>query len=243
MNVYVLKFGGGGSIIDTGNEHKLPWLSYRRFGINGPSYQQFLDRVCDLAADNRFILVFGGVGAFLFVNLASELSLEKDDVNLVGCEVTNLTASIALNYLQRKGAAVSPTLFLPSEDIAATLLEYEIVIVKACLGFASTDALAAYYASIAKANKLIFFKKNVPEYHVGFEKPTIVNAIQVNKLLNIAKSFDERPGNNSILDSQSLEYIQSNSICASICNIDNVSDLEAILSGSFPEIMMTKVLL
>jgi hypothetical protein len=61
-------------------------------------------------------------------------------------------------------------------------------------------------------------------------------------LLNIARGFDEQPGNNSILDSQALDYIQSNSICTSICNIDKVSDLEAILSGSFPSEMMTKVL-
>ena len=58
------------------------------------------------------------------------------------------------------------------QNLRSELEQYKVVVVAPNERFVSTDELAAQAALEAGAERLLFFKKGVPVFHVGFPRPT-----------------------------------------------------------------------
>ncbi|MCP3139585.1 hypothetical protein [Pyxidicoccus xibeiensis] len=216
MKTYVVKAGGSGNLVETEAVHKIEWLAYRRLRFD-PSYLEgLIEGLRGVASSAKVAFVPGGMGAFLFLDLAESAGVRGEALDRIGIDVVNLNGLLARSAFAENGISVFPELVEPGEMLAAALEVSQVVVVKACKGYLSTDALAAAAAVSLPGSELLIFKKGVPVYHVGFERPTEVLEWKITELKERAKAFGERPGANSILDAQCLEIVEQGQVEVSL---------------------------
>ncbi|HZH76599.1 MAG TPA: hypothetical protein VEY88_11230 [Archangium sp.] len=233
MKVSVIKAGGSGNILETDHKHAIPWLAYRRFKLDPDYLRKLVEGVlAAVQANNKIVFVSGGMGAYLYIDLARELGLSESALAEIGCGIVNVNGRIASDAVSLRGVSVCPRLIPPSPSLSENLKQYDVVVVRAEPGYLSTDALAAVAAANIPGSELVLFKKGVPEYHVGFERPTVVEKFTIAELRAIAAKFGEGAGANSILDAQCLEVIERNAIRTRLVNSDHLGDLYQVLQGS-----------
>jgi uridylate kinase len=231
MKVYIVKGPGAGAFINKYELHPLPWLNnYRSFRLSEVFYDSIIMGLSAIKAGTKVVYVSGGTGAYLYIELirglGGDLMLQKK----IGCSVVDINSEIINWILSAKRAGVCDYL-VQCDEVAAVLEEFDIAFVKSDKRFVSTDALAAYVASVLQDSKLLYFKKNIPEYYVGFDVPTIRLQFHVEELIRMASFFDERPGNNFILDKQALSIIKNNAINTVLYNSDDIRYLNEVLFG------------
>ncbi|MDO0821301.1 hypothetical protein [Desulfosporosinus nitroreducens] len=231
MNTFVIKAGGSGNIIETDFKHEIEWLKYRRIQIDAKYFSTLIESLTTASYDNKIVYVNGGVAAFIFIDLARNLGLDNENLDEIGCRIVNTTSYIILESLKNKSAKVYPELINPLEFRKEILNDYNLILIKAIQGFKSTDSLATYIASQVQESELMFFKKGIPIYHVGFESPTKVTEFKLSDLENIGAKVTEVPGNNAILDKESINIIKKKMIKTVLYNSDDIDKLDKIISG------------
>lgn len=227
----MIKAGGGGCLVDEGTQHPLPWLQYRRLQFDARHVKDLVGSLKAVSLSHRVIFAPGGMGAYLFIGLGRELQLHEASLAEIGCQVVNTTGQLVLNALGVAGADVCPQLVDVNADLQEHVDRHGIVVVRASTATATTDSLAACAATKLRGAELLFMKKGVPVFHLGFDHPTELRLFPVTRLLAIAASFRELPGSNPILDGQCLQMMCAHRIPTLFVNSDDVVDLPAIIES------------
>jgi len=233
MKKYIIKAGGSGNIVETDFKHKIDWLNYRRIQINSIFFRELVQSLVEASKYHKIAYINGGVAAYLFINLAESLEIDKSELDVIGCEIINITSKIILEAVKKYNSNVCPELINPLEFEDNLFNIYNLIIFKAVPTFKSTDSLAAFVASRNLDSEFLLFKKGVPLYHVGFETPTKITEFKITKLKEIALSFNEIPGNNSIIDHESIELIIKNKIKTTLYNSEEINKLKEILDNKY----------
>lgn len=240
---YVIKAGGSGNFIETNCMSNIEWLNYRRFQINSEYFSELVDALYEASKENKIAYINGGVGAYLFIKLGERLGLDESQLNIIGCDIINITSTIILEALIKKSSNIYPELVVPSEFKESIFDSYDIGVFKAMPQFISSDSLSTFIASKGKNTKQIFFKKGVPIYHTGYSKPTKVDEFKISLLEEISQDIEEEPGSNFIIDKQSIDLIKKFNIDTTFYNSDDISNLSKILKNSNNEFRKTKIIL
>lgn len=243
MNKIVIKAGGSGNIIESNYLHPIEWMNYRKFQIKSQTFSDIVEALLQLSKSDKVVYVNGGVAAFLFINLAKSMQLGDEYLSEIGCSVINITAFIVLRKLLDLRANVYPKLLSPDLITDNLFNTYDIVIVQSSTDYQSSDELATYTASKLSDVKLVFFKKGIPIFHTGFEKPTEIHSFPIDELLDKANEYEEVPGRNYILDKNSLRIIKDNNISTTLFNSDDICTIKEKGKLDYNELPSTKIIL
>jgi uridylate kinase len=242
MMPIVVKSGGSGNLVETPERHSIPWLAYRRLKFAESYMDDLIEGLRNAAALRKIVFVPGGMGAYLYLDLARHGGASDTDLSVIGCAIVNVNGLVAIGALTAAGISVCPSLVTPGPDLEAAMSIYRVVVVRAQEVCGSTDELAALAAVAISAEELIIFKKGVPTFHVGFDQPTIVRTFSVAYLQEIAKAFGQQPGRNSILDQGCLRLLADHRIRARLIDSDRLRELARVVENpSDPELPQTTI--
>jgi uridylate kinase len=229
MKVYVIKALGSGNFIETELVNEIPWLSYRKFQIDTGYMNSLVNSLAKVSKAYKLAFICGGMGAYLFINMAKALNLNDKILNNIGCSIINLNSNILLEALINKGVKVCPSLVSALDNYEEYFINYDLLFFKAIPEFSSTDSLAAHVSSKLIDTELIFFKKGVPIYYDGFEKPTKVSEFRIEELEDISENYIETPGKNYIIDYNSIRIIKKHRIKVTLFNADDIINLAELI--------------
>ncbi|MEI8704974.1 hypothetical protein [Pseudoalteromonas sp. B62] len=209
MKTVVIRLTGGGAISEVGTETDLPWWGYRSMHITPSVYSD----LTALIANNpsiKFIFVCGGIGAFLFTDLVKNLALNTH-ADEVGRGIISILNGIAISYLNSFSINVYPN-EIPVNEVGKYLstTDASCFFIKPDTGCISSDSLAAEAAFLSKAELLLYVKKGAPQYHVGFDKPTIINRWSLDDIELKSLTLYEEQAKHYVLDYQACSILKSN---------------------------------
>lgn len=230
MKIITVKGPGAGGFIVGEEKNRLPWLEYRKFKMDKNFIKNIIEGLKWASLDNKIVYIPGGTGAYLFIGLASEIGLSDFFQSIVGCEVVDLMGKIFIEGLKKENVNVCPNL-IRYYEINEYVTKYDVLIIKSDDSLDSTDSLATKSA-LEVNSEIMFFKKNVPEFYVGYKEPRVVEEFMCEDLINKAKRFGERPGNNSIIDLQAINMISKNKTKATLYNSDDIKELRNIINNT-----------
>lgn len=233
MKPVVIKLFGGGCILESDISHKVPWLQYRKFTIDHETIKATAEAISEASKERKVLIVPGGIGSFLYTNLASALQLNGHIKRRIGCSIVNTLGELTAELLHTLGVNVSPSLMPVSETLASHLDKYDAIVVEAEDRFVSTDSLAAAAAGVVGAELLVLQKKGVPRFYIGFKEPTVVNAFRFPELRKLASSKDLRINEHPVIDLQALDFIEESEIDVVLHSADDTANLKSVMCGQF----------
>lgn len=209
MKSVVIRLTGGGAISEVSTEIDVPWWGYRNMHIN-PSVYSDLTALIANNPSTRFIFVCGGIGAFLFTDLVKNLAIDSY-ADEVGKGIISILNGIAISYLNSLSVNVYPN-EVPANEVEKYLstTDASCFFIKPDSGCISSDSLAAEAAFLAKADLLLYVKKGAPQYHVGFDKPTIINRWSLDDIELKSLTLYEEQTKHYVLDYQACSILKSN---------------------------------
>lgn len=208
MKIITLKIPGAGAIIDKSIERHFHWYgSYRNKKIDNNFFESMFKKVIDLSSKYKVCITPGGIGAFLYINFAKELSLSKTKQVQIGIDSFNIVSDIFLSYLLNIKARVYPSLVDVSELNRSFFKKNDIILLKGSLECQSSDSLAAHAALILKST-LVYLKCDIPNFYVGFPEPTVIHSFDIDELIKKCKEYEEKTGNQYFIDLESLLLIK-----------------------------------
>lgn len=210
MKTVVIRLTGGGAISEASTEIDVPWWGYRNMHIT-PSVYSDLTALIANNPSTRFIFVCGGIGAFLFTDLVKNLAMDSY-ADEVGKGIISILNGIAISYLNSLSVNVYPN-EVPANEVEKYLstTDASCFFIKPDSGCISSDSLAAEAAFLAKADLLLYVKKGAPQYHVGFDKPTIINRWSLDDIELKSLTLYEDQNKHYVLDYQACSILKSNS--------------------------------
>ncbi|MBB1275827.1 hypothetical protein [Pseudoalteromonas sp. SR43-3] len=209
MKSVVIRLTGGGAISEASTEIDVPWWGYRNMHIT-PSVYSDLTALIANNPSTRFIFVCGGIGAFLFTDLVKNLAIDSY-ADEVGKGIISILNGIAISYLNSLSVNVYPN-EVPANEVEKYLstTDASCFFIKPDSGCISSDSLAAEAAFLAKADLLLYVKKGAPQYHVGFDKPTIINRWSLDDIELKSLTLYEEQAKHYVLDYQACSILKSN---------------------------------
>jgi len=208
MSTFVIRLPGGGRISKKNKEHSLKWLDYRSFGINTDSYTSIIELIRS-NPDSKFILISGGVGAFLYTNLCKDLGLDNIFSSKVGSHIISIMHKILIEAFENEGIKVYPKQAeLQELRGLKQKADYQCFFVEPNIDCLSTDSLAVQASIEVDSVETVFLKEGAPTYHVGFDNPTVITHWHINDIS--AKSEKHFTGSNGhyLLDIESCSLIK-----------------------------------
>ncbi|MAD03411.1 MAG: hypothetical protein CMK65_07310 [Pseudoalteromonas sp.] len=208
MSTFVIRLPGGGRISRKKKEHGLKWLDYRSFFIKTDSYNSIIELIKD-NSNSKFILISGGVGAFLYTNLCEDLYLDRDFSSTIGSDIISIMHKILIEAFERERIRIYP------KQVAIKELkeleqnsDYQCFFVEPNLDSLSTDSLAVQASIEVNSVETVFLKEGAPTYHVGFDSPTVITHWKIDDIS--AKSEEHFKGSNGhyLLDTESCSLIK-----------------------------------
>jgi uridylate kinase len=224
MNAIVIRLIGGGAISQFNKEREISWWGYRNIEIL-PTVFEDITALLKRNESTRFIFICGGIGAFLFTKLARQLCLIAYQ-DKVGREIVSTLNGIAIEYLKSQNFDVFPS-EVSLEKLAATYTSSsnQCFFVKPNENCISTDTLAAKAALESKACMILYVKKGAPLYHLGFDKPTVMNNWSLDDLGTKSLDLYNHSSKHYVLDHQSCSLLKSLNIKTYIIPPEMVSEL------------------
>lgn len=210
MKTVVIRLTGGGAISEASTEIDVPWWGYRNMHI-APDVFKDLPVIITNNPSTKFIFVCGGIGAFLFTDLVKNLAMDSY-VDEVGKGIISILNGIAISYLNSFSINVYSN-EVPVNQIEKYLstTDARCFFIKPDSGCISSDSLAAEATFLTKADLLLYVKKGAPQYHVGFDKPTIINRWSLDDIELKALTLYEEQNKHYVLDYQACSILKSNS--------------------------------
>lgn len=204
----VVRLPGAGMIVD-GPASEIPWLSYRRQRIDDAFYRRFVSQLSLTSESERFLVISGGLGSHLYINLARDLGLDEGSVGRVARHHIREMQEIVRLFAENRGVDVHDSQ-VPISKLAKIVGERtsKVIFVEPSLSHSSTDDLAADVARIVGADRLIFFKARAPDYTVGFDATTRMSTWDLGDMIRRASQFESGGGGSYILSCSALETIK-----------------------------------
>ncbi|WP_162803500.1 hypothetical protein [Pseudomonas kribbensis] len=222
----VIKLPGAGMIKKGPATSSIEWLGYRDYRIDAGFYRDLLTLISSRNDTHKLVIVSGGVGSHLQLNLAKELGASSDDLKIIGTDHVRTLQRIFLSCCEKYDAVVHDTL-LPVHELKTVMAasDASVFFVDPDTRFASTDSLAAAAAQAISADRLIVFKAKVPLFSAGFDAPTRIEKWPIDNLIERAESFEALNSGHYIMDRASLEIIRDAGISSYLLAPENYSAL------------------
>lgn len=216
----VIRLPGAG-MITAGPSNAIPWLSYREQRIDHEFYGRLIAELVVRHPSEKFILISGGLGSHLYMNLARDLGLGSAEVRKAAMSHICLLQEIIMSYAAAKKARVFGRQVQVSEiSDMATKCGSSLFFVLPSESHSSTDDLAADVARIASAKHLFFFKSRAPRYTVGFEEETIVSTWNLKELQARADRYERLGHGSYIVTASALKIIGESAYDVTILSPD-----------------------
>lgn len=206
--VTVVRLPGAGMIVE-GPASEIPWLSYRRQRIDAAFYRRFVSQLSSAPKAERFLVISGGLGSHLYINLARDLGLDEEMVGRVARHHIREMQEMIRIFAADRGVEVHGSQ-IPISRLAQIVSERasRVIFVEPSSSHDSTDELAANVARISGAHRLLFFKARTPSYTVGFDTATCLTTWRLDDMIRRASRFESRGGGSYILSRKALEIIK-----------------------------------
>lgn len=216
----VIRLPGAG-MITAGPRNDIPWLSYRQQRIDHEFYRRLIAELVVRHPSEKFILISGGLGSHLYMNLARDLGLDSSQVRKAAMGHICLLQEVIMSYAVMEKARVFGRQVEVSEisEIAAECGS-SLFFVLPSEAHSSTDDLAADVARISRAKHLFFFKSHAPQYTVGFEEETTVSTWSLKELQARAENYEKLSQGSYIVTASALKIIGESAYDVTILSPD-----------------------